>query len=106
MEIRPIAAAYPLSGAADPTTPHTVREAAQEFESLFVAKMMETMRRTVPQGDLLGDSSGLQMFREMLDHETARQIAHAGGFGIGEMLTQQLAPDEAPGNQPRPSGTR
>ena len=30
------------------------------------------------------------IFREMLDQELSRQIAFAGGFGIGDMLYQQL----------------
>jgi peptidoglycan hydrolase FlgJ len=95
MDIPPVATPFPIAGTEDATTPRTVREAAQEFESLFVAKLMESMRRTVPQGGLLGESSSLQIFREMLDQETARQIAKGGGFGIGEMLSHQLAPDEA-----------
>lgn len=94
MEIQPTAAMFPTLGTADATTPRTVKEAATEFESLFVAKLMETMRRTVPQDGLFGESQSLQMFREMLDQETSRQIAKAGGFGIGELLSRQLAPEE------------
>jgi Rod binding domain-containing protein len=71
-------------------TPGTLREAAQEFESLFIAQMMKSMRGTVPQSGLMGSDSGQGIFREMLDQELSRQVAFAGGFGIGDMLYQQL----------------
>jgi Rod binding domain-containing protein len=74
----------------DPSTPGTLREASQEFESLFIAQMMKSMRATVPQSKLLGSDSGQGMFRELLDQELSRQIAFAGGFGIGDILYQQL----------------
>jgi len=70
--------------------PRTLREAAQEFESLFIAQVMKTMRGTVAQSGLMGSDSGQGIFREMLDQELSRQIAFAGGFGIGDMLYQQL----------------
>jgi peptidoglycan hydrolase FlgJ len=76
--------------AGTPGTPGTLREAAQEFESLFIAQMMKSMRGTVPQSGLMGSDSGQGIFREMLDQELSRQIAFAGGFGIGDMLYQQL----------------
>ncbi len=72
------------------STPRTLREAAQEFESLFIAQVMKTMRGTVAQSGLMGSDSGQGIFREMLDQELSRQIAFAGGFGIGDMLYQQL----------------
>src|SRR2546426_347345 len=83
-------AATPFTDAErDWSTPRTLREATQEFEGLFIAHMMQTMRRSVPGSKLLGSGSGQTIFREMLDQELARQIAHSGGFGIGEMLYQE-----------------
>jgi flagellar protein FlgJ len=87
----------PASVSAGPRASRTLREATQEFESLFVAQLMQTMRRTALEGGLMTAGSGQQLFREMLDQETARQVAYSGGFGIGEILYRQLAPDEASG---------
>jgi peptidoglycan hydrolase FlgJ len=75
-------------------TPRTLREATEEFESLFVAQMMRSMRSTVPDSGLLGAGGGQQIFREMLDHELSRRAAYSGGFGIGEMLYRQLGGTE------------
>jgi flagellar protein FlgJ len=84
----------------DPGLPQTVREAAQEFESLFIAQIMQTMRRTAPETGLVGAGGGGRLFREMLDQELSKEIAHSGGFGIAEILFRQLAPEGA--GQERP----
>jgi len=74
----------------DSGAPPTLREATQEFERIFIAQMMQSMRATVPESGLMGSDSGHGIFRDMLDQELSRQIAFAGGFGIGDMLYQQL----------------
>ena len=73
----------------------TLREATQQFESLFVSQLMKSMRDTVPESRLMGSGSGQQLFREMLDQELAGRVAQSGGIGIGEMLYQQLSPGSA-----------
>jgi Rod binding domain-containing protein len=75
--------------------PNSARDASQEFESLFIAKLFEAMRKTAPEGGVLAASGGEQMFRSMMDDEISRQIAHAGGLGLGDMLYQQLSRDTA-----------
>jgi Rod binding domain-containing protein len=78
------------SGYLGGATPGNLREASQEFESLFIARMVDAMRSTVPQSNLMGNSSGQRIFRQMLDQELSKQVARSGGFGLGEMLYQQL----------------
>ena len=78
-----------IIGSGSGTTP-TLRRATQEFESILIAQRMQTMRATVPDDGLIGSDSGQGMFRDMLDQEFCRQIAFAGGFGIGDLLYQQL----------------
>jgi Rod binding domain-containing protein len=76
--------------------PTNLREATQEFESLFISQMMAAMRSTVQESSLMGSSSGEKMFRQMLDQEYARNISRGSGFGIGEMLYQELSRKMAP----------
>jgi Rod binding domain-containing protein len=98
----------------EPGQPRTLREATREFESLFIAEMMKEMRATVPESGLLGSSSGQGVFREMLDQELSRRIAGGGGFGIGDLLYQQLAhppsagaePSSTPAEMPAAAGIR
>lgn len=67
-----------------------IREATQQFEGLFLAQMLEAMRKTAPTGGILPANSGEQMFRQMFDQEIAQRMAQSGGVGIGEMLYQQF----------------
>ena len=94
MEIAMMGSIQSSLGAPGGNTLPTLREATEQFESLFVAQVMKAMRSTVPESHLMGSGSGQQIFREMLDRELAGQIAHAGGFGIGEMLYQQITQKE------------
>lgn len=97
MEITTIRSTPSAAAANEGGQPHTLREATQEFESLLIAQLLKTMRGTVPESGLMGSGSGQQLFREMLDQEFARQIAFAGGFGLGEIVYRQMA-----GSQPSP----
>jgi peptidoglycan hydrolase FlgJ len=80
--------------------PRTLREAAAEFESLFVSHLFQAMRRTVPETGWMGSGEGEQVFREMLDQEMSRRVAEKGSFGIGELLCRQLGGAEEEGEQP------
>lgn len=81
-----------LGSGAQPTT---IREAAQQFESIFVGQLMDAMRRTSPKGGALTPGGGEEMFRQMFDQEIAQRISLRGGVGIGELLYKQLAPENA-----------
>ena len=69
-----------------------MRDAAEDFESLFVTQMYQAMRRTAPPTKLFGNTQNEELFRGMLDQETANQAAHSGSFGLGESLYQQMLP--------------
>lgn len=90
MEIAKIGTAQTAIDAASGSP--TLREATQQFESLFISQLMKSMRDTVPQSQLLSAGTGQQLFREMLDQEIAGRVSQSGGIGIGEMLFQQLSP--------------
>ena len=69
-----------------------VREASEDFESLFVTQMYQAMRRTAPPTQLFGNTRDEELFRGLLDQEVAKQAAHSGSFGLGESLYRQMAP--------------
>src|SRR5437870_847581 len=81
----------PTSSLGDHGSQGRLRELTQEFESLFVSQVMQSMRRTVPESRLIDHSSGQHLFQDMLDQELSRRIADSGGFGLGEILYRQLA---------------
>ncbi len=68
-----------------------LRTAAQEFESVFVAQLLSTMRQSSTETDFLGENSTtMKIFNGMLDEKYAMEIAKTGQLGLAEMLIQQL----------------
>lgn len=65
-----------------------VREAARQFEALFMNELMKGMRATVPESDM-GDSAGAGLGQEMLDKQYATQLTGMRG-GLSEAIMRQL----------------
>lgn len=70
------------------------RKAAEDFESVFVAQMMEPMFQGLKTDGMFGGGSGEQVFRSLMIQEVGKEVASAGGIGIadavyGEMLRMQ-----------------
>ena len=66
-----------------------LRETAKQFEALFIQMMMKSMRDASFKSDLL-QSDSQDTYQEMFDKEVSVSLAQRGGFGLAEMLTQQL----------------
>lgn len=67
-----------------------LREACEGFESIFIQRMWEQMRKNVPKEGYL-HSKDEHMYQAMYDQEFARKMASAGGIGLADMLYEQLA---------------
>ena len=67
-----------------------LREAANEFEAIFIQQMLKSMRKTSLDSKLLPKSEGEKMFRSMLDEQYAKLSAKSGSLGLGRMIYQQL----------------
>jgi flagellar protein FlgJ len=67
-----------------------LRRACLEFESLFVSHMLKAMRKTIPEGGLIGEKNEGRIFKSMFDEKLALEIAQSGGIGLGEMLFEQV----------------
>jgi len=84
-----------LRASAGRQDPAALREAAQQFEGLFTAMMLKSMRESSLGGGL-GDSQETQTYQEMYDQQLALQMAHHGkGLGLADMLMQQLTRSNA-----------
>jgi flagellar protein FlgJ len=69
--------------------PQALREAARQFEGLFTAMMLKSMREA-SLGSGLGDSEETKTYQDMYDQQLALQMAHGKGLGLADMLMQQL----------------
>lgn len=78
-----------LHTAAEQHSPEAAREAAQQFESLFLGMMLKSARAATPGGGLL-DSKRIQFFQSMLDHQVAVDLAQRGSIGLQPLIMRQL----------------
>ena len=62
----------------------SLNNAAQEFESYFIANLLKVMRETVPKGAL--DNKGGAYFYSFYDQEIGRLAAESGGLGLARLI--------------------
>lgn len=75
---------------AQPDKAKKLREACEGFESVFLQKVWEQMRTTVPKEGYL-HSREEQFWQSMFDQELAKKMSSAGGIGLADMLYDQLS---------------
>jgi Rod binding domain-containing protein len=92
---RPVADARP-DFAARAARPEAVASgpAAQAFEALFLAQILERAQEPVFESRLLGGGSGGSLYRSMLAQEVAARMAARGGFGLADALQAAAAAKE------------
>jgi peptidoglycan hydrolase FlgJ len=76
--------------------PQALREAAQQFESLFTGMVLKSMREASFSDPLFG-SDQANMYQDMYDEQIAAQISKGRGLGLADMLVQQLQRSGLPG---------
>src|ERR1700728_1003348 len=74
--------------------PQALREAARQFEGLFTAMMLKSMREA-SLGNGLGDSEESKTYQDMYDQQLSLQLAQGKGLGLADMLMQQLTRAQA-----------
>lgn len=67
-----------------------LREACEGFESIFIQKMWQEMRKTVPQNGIMHGKEE-HYWQDMYDQELAKKMTSAGGIGLADMMYEQLS---------------
>lgn len=67
-----------------------LKATCKDMEAMFLNMMMTNMRKTVQKSKLV-DSSKEEIMTSMLDAETTKNMASAGGMGLADMLYRQLS---------------
>ena len=67
-----------------------LKRACAEFESIFITYILKSMRKTILEDGLLGNSNESKIFNAMFDEKLAQGIAKSGGIGLGKMLFEQV----------------
>ena len=83
-----------LGGADDEARRAKMRQACEGFESIFIQKMWEQMRATLPKEGLM-KSKEEEFWMSMYDQELARSVTSAGGIGLADMMMRQMSRNEA-----------
>ena len=65
-------------------------EAAKDFESLLLHRMLEEMERTIPKSGLLDGGSVTGQVRGMFWYHMAQELADKGGLGLWKEIQGQL----------------
>ncbi len=73
------------------TSQKGLQDAAEQFEAIFLYQLMEQMRRTVPESDLLGDRGAEKIFQSMLDQEMSLSYAQTQSVGLAKMIYEQMS---------------
>lgn len=79
-----------------------LKEACEGFESIFIGKLWQQMRQTVPKEGYL-HSQYEDAYVSMFDTEMAKKMAQAGGIGLGDMLYRELQEQNAKASRVAPS---
>jgi flagellar protein FlgJ len=82
-----------LKQAAKAGSPAALKEAATQFEAMFINMMMKSMRDATPQDGPL-DSQQTKTFTAMLDQQTSQNLAKRG-MGLADVLVRQLSSQAA-----------
>jgi peptidoglycan hydrolase FlgJ len=77
-----------LRGTATSDPKAAVREAARQFESLFMQQLLKSMRSTTLASGML-ENEGSKLGTDMLDTQMATQLTGLKG-GLSDLITQQL----------------
>ncbi len=79
-------------------SPAAAREAARQFEALFVQMMLKSMRDA---NAVLGEQQDTT-YQEMFDKQIAMEMSQGKGLGLGDLMVRQLGATD--GNPEAPAG--
>ncbi len=86
------------SSGANANRASSLKEAAQEFEALFLSHMLSVMRESIEESGLTDKGPGQDIYTQLFDEEVARGLAKRGALGIADLLMRNLSDPAASGD--------
>ena len=88
-----------LKGQARSDAKSATREAAQQFEALFLQMMLKSMRDASVKSDL-NESAAKDTFEAMFDKEISLAMAKRNALGLADLLVKHMPDNAASGTNP------
>jgi Rod binding domain-containing protein len=67
-----------------------LKKACEDFESIFISKMLKVMRQSIPKSGLLDGGNQQDTYLSLFDEEVSKSMAKRGGIGLGKILYQNI----------------
>ena len=80
----------PKSDNVSPEDRQKLKDLSQEFEAVFLDLVFQSMRKTVPKGELTDGGAGEDIFRSMLDQEYSKTMSKQNLTGIASTIEKDL----------------
>ena len=66
-------------------------KACEDFQSIFIKQMLDTMRKTVDKsGGLIQQNQGEKVFEDMLYDEYSKKMSKSAGFDLADNIYKQM----------------
>ena len=65
--------------------------AAEDFEALLLQQMFTSMWSSVPEGGLLDGGSEAEFYRDLLNQQLSKEIAHSQSIGLKKTFAEDMA---------------
>jgi len=82
----------PANGAGDnkKLNQKKLKKACTDFEALFIAHMLKSMRQAIPQTGFWGKGQGSGIYQDLMDQELSKKLSQNKGLGLGKMIYRQI----------------
>ena len=67
-----------------------LKNACEDFESIFISQMLKEMRESIPKSGLLDGGSDQDAYLSLFDEAFSKSMAQGGGIGLGKILYQNV----------------
>jgi len=78
-----------LRGQVKENSPQALREAARQFESVFIQMALKSMRQAGTESSLMNSEQG-KTFRDMYDQQIGLELSKRSNLGLSDMLVRQF----------------
>ena len=65
-------------------------KAAKDFEGLLIYKLLDEVKKTIPESGLLGGGAQTRQMQDIFWHYLSDELANQGGFGMWKQIYGQI----------------